>query len=109
MWTWSQRPVNLTCRASSIPNATIYWWSSHYETDIEENDPRIYINSDGESTLLVFLNILFINTCLFKNFTLEFTVLIFFFTLTNRREQIILCEFYDSFQINCVLESSERA
>ncbi|XP_065564495.1 fasciclin-2-like isoform X2 [Artemia franciscana] len=53
MWTWSQRPVNLTCRVSSIPNATIYWWSSHYETDIEENDPRIYINSDGESTLLV--------------------------------------------------------
>ncbi|KAK2707336.1 fasciclin-2-like [Artemia franciscana] len=54
MWTWSQRPVNLTCRASSIPNATINWWNSRYNALIDENDPRYKIyNQDGESTLLV--------------------------------------------------------
>ncbi|XP_065563169.1 fasciclin-2-like isoform X3 [Artemia franciscana] len=54
MWTWSQRPVNLTCRASSIPNATINWWNSRYNALIDENDPRYRIyNKDGESTLLV--------------------------------------------------------
>ncbi|XP_065563212.1 fasciclin-2-like [Artemia franciscana] len=39
MWTWSQRPVNLTCRASSIPNATINWCNSRYKALIDENDP----------------------------------------------------------------------
>lgn len=72
MWTWSQRPVNLTCRASSIPNATINWWNSRYNALIDENDPRYRIyNKDGESTLLVFFSILFIYVCLFKTFPLE--------------------------------------
>ncbi|XP_065563175.1 fasciclin-2-like [Artemia franciscana] len=54
MWTWSQRPVNLTCRASSIPNATVNWCNSRYKALIDENDPRYKIyNQDGESTLLV--------------------------------------------------------
>lgn len=37
-WSWDQKPVNLTCIAESIPNATIRWQLSGYDVD---NDPQI--------------------------------------------------------------------
>ncbi|XP_020277616.1 fasciclin-2 isoform X2 [Pseudomyrmex gracilis] len=34
-WSWEQRPVNLTCIAESIPNATISWYRGNQNLDIE--------------------------------------------------------------------------
>ncbi|XP_048516191.1 fasciclin-2 isoform X2 [Athalia rosae] len=51
IWSWDQRPVNLTCIAESIPNATIRWQHNGFEID---NDPQITKIGNGPiSTLTV--------------------------------------------------------
>ena len=34
-WSWDQNPVNLTCIATSIPNATLTWWYRDREINRE--------------------------------------------------------------------------
>lgn len=36
-WSWERRPVNLTCTAESIPNATITWWLNNRNIDRDVN------------------------------------------------------------------------
>jgi neural cell adhesion molecule len=53
-WTWNNHIVNLTCRAESIPNATITWF---YQERNLENDRNVQIYTfNGESTLTVSSN-----------------------------------------------------
>ncbi|XP_071441374.1 fasciclin-2 isoform X2 [Hetaerina americana] len=50
-WSWHNHPVNLTCLAESIPNATITWWLN--ERSIE-NDANVHKLGNGpQSTLTV--------------------------------------------------------
>ncbi|XP_068222632.1 fasciclin-2-like isoform X2 [Palaemon carinicauda] len=44
-WTWEQAPVNLTCLATAIPNATIQWYFRNEE--ISANDVNLKILSYG--------------------------------------------------------------
>ena len=50
IWAWDSRPVNLTCIAESIPNATIYW--TYYGDQRITNDPQIQIYSNGPISTL---------------------------------------------------------
>ncbi|KAK9512568.1 hypothetical protein O3M35_000965 [Rhynocoris fuscipes] len=50
-WTWKRRPVNLTCVAESIPNATITWMFSN--RDIERNPNFRKFGNGPQSTLTV--------------------------------------------------------
>ncbi|XP_043285257.1 fasciclin-2 isoform X2 [Venturia canescens] len=53
VWSWDQRPVNLTCIAESIPNATIRW-TMNGNRPIDTNDPMYQqIGSGPISTLMV--------------------------------------------------------
>lgn len=45
IWSWDLRPVNLTCIAESIPNATIHW--TYYGDLKVETDPEIRIYDNG--------------------------------------------------------------
>nr|XP_045619948.1 fasciclin-2-like isoform X5 [Procambarus clarkii] len=45
LWSWKQQPVNLTCLASSIPNATIQWYLRNQE--IFKNDPNLKVLEYG--------------------------------------------------------------
>lgn len=36
-WSWDRKPVNLTCSAESIPNATISWWLNNRNIDKDVN------------------------------------------------------------------------
>ncbi|XP_045121116.1 fasciclin-2-like isoform X3 [Portunus trituberculatus] len=38
-WSWEKAPVNLTCLATSIPNATIQWYL--HKQEINANDPNL--------------------------------------------------------------------
>lgn len=50
-WSWDNHLVNLTCRAESIPNATISWFLNGRNL---ETDPHIRpYNVNGESTITV--------------------------------------------------------
>ncbi|XP_037784980.1 fasciclin-2-like isoform X13 [Penaeus monodon] len=44
-WSWQQQPVNLTCIATAIPNATIQWYLRNSEIDKE--DPNLEVLSFG--------------------------------------------------------------
>ncbi|CAK9816691.1 Fas2 [Anthophora plagiata] len=51
-WSWEQRPVNISCIAESIPNATIRW-TTHGDQKID-NDPMIKQLGNGPlSTLMI--------------------------------------------------------
>lgn len=50
MWSWNTRPVNLSCTAVSIPNATIRW-TFHGENDVER-DPNLKVWGKGPSSIL---------------------------------------------------------
>lgn len=57
-WSWDNHLVNLTCRAESIPNATVSWFLNGRNL---ENDYNIRMNAfHGESTITV-LFIFFLN------------------------------------------------
>ncbi|XP_046600374.1 fasciclin-2 isoform X2 [Neodiprion lecontei] len=50
VWSWNQRPVNLTCIANSIPNATIRW---QFMTRDTVNDPRFRQIGNGPQSILI--------------------------------------------------------
>ncbi|BET00679.1 Fibronectin type III domain [Nesidiocoris tenuis] len=50
-WSWDRRPVNLTCIAESIPNATITWTLN--ERPIQEDPSFVIYDKGPQSTLLV--------------------------------------------------------
>ena len=43
-WSWDQNPINLTCIATAIPNATITWWyrDREIEREIIDRNYRVY-------------------------------------------------------------------
>ena len=45
-WSWDQRPIELTCLATAIPNATVTWWYKGQElrTNLDKNF-RVRANS----------------------------------------------------------------
>lgn len=49
-WSWDQKPVNLTCIAESIPNATIRW--TYFGDREVKNDPQIRIYGNGPVSAL---------------------------------------------------------
>ncbi|XP_015114618.1 fasciclin-2 isoform X2 [Diachasma alloeum] len=54
MWSWEQRPVNLTCIAESIPNATIRWMLNDREIERLDIGNSFRITGNGPiSTLTV--------------------------------------------------------
>ena len=46
-WSWDQNPINLTCIATGIPNATITWWSRDREIDREIIDRNLKVVGHG--------------------------------------------------------------
>lgn len=55
-WSWQQRPVNLTCLAESIPNATIIW--KFRETEIRGNNAFVELLQPGPYSILRVINVL---------------------------------------------------
>ncbi|XP_046382239.1 fasciclin-2 [Ischnura elegans] len=51
VWSWHNNPVNLTCLAESIPNATITWWLNGRNVENDQN--MLKIGNGPESTLTV--------------------------------------------------------
>jgi len=52
-WSWDQRPVNLTCIARSIPNATISWWFNDQEIGRDALDRNFQIKGHGPRSDLI--------------------------------------------------------
>lgn len=50
-WSWSRHPVNITCLAEGIPNATISWKLN--ERDIDKDPSFKKIGNGPQSTLIV--------------------------------------------------------
>ncbi|CAB3247204.1 unnamed protein product [Arctia plantaginis] len=50
IWSWNQRPANLSCTAESIPNATIKW--RFREADLVES-PQVKIYGSGPSSYVI--------------------------------------------------------
>lgn len=53
-WSWRRRPINITCIAESIPNATITWMFNN--KDIEKNPNFRKYGNGPQSTILVSIN-----------------------------------------------------
>ena len=58
-WSWKQRPVNLSCIATAIPNATISWWFRDIEISRDcqhqhvcDKDEHYTITGHGPSSIL---------------------------------------------------------
>ena len=49
VWSWGQNPVNISCLAESIPNATIIWKLN--DRDVTR-DPNIYQFSHGPQSVI---------------------------------------------------------
>lgn len=49
VWSWGANPVNISCLAESIPNATITWRLNDREV---ERDPNVYKFSSGPQSVL---------------------------------------------------------
>ena len=45
-WSWDQNPVNLTCIATSIPNATLTWWFRDREINREIIDRNYKVTKE---------------------------------------------------------------
>ena len=52
-WSWDQNPINLTCIATGIPNATITWWSNDREIDREIIDRNMKVVGHGPRSDLI--------------------------------------------------------
>ena len=52
-WSWDQNPINLTCIATGIPNATITWWSRDREIDREIIDRNLKVVGHGPRSDLI--------------------------------------------------------
>lgn len=51
-WSWDQRPTNLSCMATAIPNATISWWYRDLEIAREDLDKNYEIIGHGPLSIL---------------------------------------------------------
>ncbi|KAK4303116.1 hypothetical protein Pmani_024845 [Petrolisthes manimaculis] len=51
MWSWEQAPVNLTCLATSIPNATVQWFFRRQLIDL--SDPNMEVLQRGPLGVLL--------------------------------------------------------
>ncbi|XP_053200980.1 fasciclin-2-like isoform X2 [Panonychus citri] len=51
--TWSSNPVNLTCIAEAIPNATISWRFNNIDLRLEKSDSYAFYDGNGISYLTV--------------------------------------------------------
>ena len=52
-WSWDQNPVNLTCIATGIPNATVTWWVREREVNREFIDRNLKIIGHGPRSDLI--------------------------------------------------------
>ena len=52
-WPWDQRPIELTCIATAIPNATVSWWYSGQELGRTNLDKNYVIKGHGSTHGLV--------------------------------------------------------
>ncbi|CAB4060807.1 NCAM [Lepeophtheirus salmonis] len=52
-WSWDQNPINLTCIATAIPNATISWWIRDREIDREIIDRNYRVFGKGPRSDLI--------------------------------------------------------
>ena len=52
-WSWDQNPINLTCIATAIPNATITWWYRDREINREIIDRNYRVFGHGPRSDLV--------------------------------------------------------
>jgi len=52
-WSWDQKPINLTCIATSIPNATVTWWYNELEIGVQDLDRNFKIQGKGPRSDLV--------------------------------------------------------
>ena len=46
-WSWDQRPIQLTCIARAIPNATVTWWFAGQELGRQNVDKNYEIKGHG--------------------------------------------------------------
>ena len=46
-WSWDQRPIELTCVATAIPNATVSWWYAGAELGKTNQDKNYFLNPRG--------------------------------------------------------------
>ncbi|XP_076321293.1 fasciclin-2-like [Tachypleus tridentatus] len=51
--TWNENPVNLSCIAEAIPNATVKWYYSEQEIKADQSETYIIYGEGGYSKLLV--------------------------------------------------------
>lgn len=51
VWSWGQNPVNISCLAESIPNATITWKLNEREIDFKR-DQNVYMYSSGPQSVI---------------------------------------------------------
>ena len=52
-WSWDQNPINLTCIATAIPNATITWWYRDREINREIIDRNYRVYGHGPRSDLI--------------------------------------------------------
>ena len=52
-WSWDQNPINLTCIATAIPNATITWWYRDREINREIIDRNYRVFGHGPRSDLI--------------------------------------------------------
>lgn len=52
-WSWDQNPINLTCIATAIPNATLTWWVRDREIDREIIDRNYKVVGHGPRSDLI--------------------------------------------------------
>lgn len=52
-WSWDQNPINLTCIATAIPNATITWWYRDREINREIIDRNYKVFGHGPRSDLI--------------------------------------------------------
>ena len=48
-WSWDQRPIELTCIATAIPNATVTWWYKGQELGRTNLDKNYVIKGHGST------------------------------------------------------------
>ena len=55
-WSWDQNPINLTCIATAIPNATITWWIRDREIGREELNRNYEVSDRRQVAGFFFVN-----------------------------------------------------
>jgi neurocan core protein len=51
-WSWHNNPVNITCLAESIPNATIRWYLNNMEINEKYTDTNVRKFGEGPQSSL---------------------------------------------------------